>query len=180
MTFRLPRRALATAALGVAALAGVGVAAAARADSGSVLPVLGLQTAPVDELVTTTTAKLGDAASTAKPDDATTGCDHDGKGRGDRAPLDDATAAKVRSAALEAVPNATVDRVGHDHRDDGYVARLTKADGTTRVLVREDADFTVTKVEDPAPARPARGHRGDHGRRDAEASTTAKQSGSAS
>jgi ribosomal protein L2 len=85
--------------------------------------------------------------------------DHD---HGDRAPLDDATAAKVKAAALEAVPGATVDKVGHDHESDGYIAVLTKSDGTTRVLVHEDAAFKVTKVEDPAPARGP----GDHGRGD--------------
>ena len=71
--------------------------------------------------------------------------------RGDHMPLDDATAAKVKAAALEAVPGATVDRVGRDRSGDGFVALLTKSDGTTHVLVHEDANYKVTKVEDPAP-----------------------------
>lgn len=74
-------------------------------------------------------------------------------------PLDEATAAKVKAAAVAAVPGATVKKTGHARRDDGYVAMMVKADGT-RVLVLEDKDFKVTKIEDPAPMRHRRGRFG--------------------
>lgn len=74
-----------------------------------------------------------------------------GRGHGDRAPLDADTAAKVKAAALEAVPGATYEH-GHKEADGGYDAILTKADGT-KVRVLEDANFKVTSVEDPAPMR---------------------------
>lgn len=86
-----------------------------------------------------------------------TSADATKQGCADKTPLDEATAAKVKQAALAAVPGATVHRVGHDRQGDGYVAMLKKADGT-RVLVHEDAAFKVTKVQDPARARG--GHRG--------------------
>ncbi len=80
---------------------------------------------------------------------------------GDRAPLDADTAAKVEAAAKAAVPDATVEHTGKDREGDGYVAMMEKADGT-HVLVHEDANFKVTKVEDPAPQRGpgGRGHDG--------------------
>ena len=65
------------------------------------------------------------------------------------------------------VARATVEHAGHDRSNpDGYVAMMEKADGT-HVLVHEDADFKVTKVEDPAPQRAPGGgphHRGDSDR----------------
>ncbi len=94
-----------------------------------------------------------------------TSADATKQGCADKTPLDEATAAKVKQAALAAVPGATVHRVGHDRQGDGYVAMLKKADGT-RVLVHEDAAFKVTKLQDPAPVR-GRGHHGErhHGPR---------------
>jgi hypothetical protein len=96
----------------------------------------------------------------ASPDDHAR-CDHDG----DHQPLDDATTAKVRAAAEKAVTDATFKHARHDRSNpDGYVAMMEKADGT-HVLVHEDANFAVTKVEDPAPprgpGRPGRPPRGD-------------------
>ncbi len=135
-TPRMSARVLVPAAVGVATLIGFG--AGSLLNSGGA----GAQT----DTPTTTKADSPDIAK----------C-------GDRTPLDQATAAKVKAAALKAVPGATVDKMGHD-RDDGYVAALTKADGTTHVLAREDKDFNVTSVEDPAPAKFGRDHGpGDHG-----------------
>lgn len=146
-TPRIPRRALAAGALGLAALGGAGAATVLNlASGGSSLPVLNIANTAAGDTTTTVKPEAGAAAQADKPN-----CD-----RVDRAPLDDATAAKVKAAALAAVPNATVDKVGHDRRDAGYMALLTKADGTTRVLVHEDADFKVTRVDDPAPARPGK------------------------
>jgi len=134
-TPRLSSRLLIPAALGVATLVGFG---------GGALLQPGAAGAADD---TPTTTK-----SDATADEMAKKCDGPG-----RTPLDDATAAKVKAAALEKVPGATVDRVGRDKRNgDGYLALLTKADGTTRVLVHEDKDFKVTSVEDPAPAKPDR------------------------
>lgn len=148
MTFpRLPRYLLITGVLGLTALGGAGAATVVQAAAGSNLPVLNIRQVAATDAATSTKPAAG-AAKT----DRTKRCHH--------APLDDATAAKVKSAALAAVPGATVDHVGHD-RSDGYFAALTKADGTTRVLVHEDKDFKVTNTEDPAPARGPGGHK-DH------------------
>lgn len=76
--------------------------------------------------------------------------------RDDEKALSAADAAKVKAAALTAVPGGTVYRVETDAGDGEYEAHLTKADGT-EVTVELDADFAVTGVEDgmgqgdPAP-----------------------------
>ena len=57
-----------------------------------------------------------------------------------------ATADKVQSAALAAVPGATVIRVETDSAGSPYEAHLTKADGTD-VTVKVDANFAVTATE---------------------------------
>jgi hypothetical protein len=78
--------------------------------------------------------------------------------RSDEKALSSADAAKVRAAALQAVPGGTVYRVETDAGDGTYEAHMKKADGTS-VTVKLDASFAVTKVEagmglgDPAPAR---------------------------
>ncbi len=134
-TPHIPQKLLVIGALGVAAAVGVGAAGAAVAQTGD-----------------------PPSKTTIKPADPAKG---DGMRCKGREPLDDATAAKVTAAAEEAVPGATVKKSGHD-RDDGYVAMLRKADGTTRVLVHLDKDFKVTEVRDPAPNRPR--HRRGPGR----------------
>ena len=68
-----------------------------------------------------------------------------GPGAPGEKPLTGDTAAKVRTAALAAVPGATVDRLETD-RGGVYEAHLTKADGT-HVTVKVDASFHVTAVE---------------------------------
>jgi hypothetical protein len=85
--------------------------------------------------------------------------DHDGDGpgmhhdfggsgpvRGDEKSLSSADAAKVRAAALKAVPGSSVYRVETDAGDGAYEAHMTKKDGTP-VTVKLDQSFTVTKVE---------------------------------
>lgn len=54
--------------------------------------------------------------------------------------------AKLRAAALNAVPGATVDRIETDSGDATYEAHMTKANGT-RVTVKFDKNGKVTAVE---------------------------------
>jgi hypothetical protein len=151
MTSSLSRRALAAGAAGFAALGAVGAFAVMNAVGGN--PVVNFAPAAATNDSPTTTA------ANASPDDRP-GCDHDG-GRGR---LDDATTAKVKASAEKAVTDATFKHARHDRSNpDGYVAMMKKADGT-RVLVHEDANFAVTKVQDPAPPR-GRGGPGRPGRR---------------
>ena len=80
--------------------------------------------------------------------------------RSDEKALSTADAAKVKAAALAAVPGGTVYRVETDAGDGTYEAHMKKADGTL-VTVKLNASFAVTKVEagmglgDPAPAQRA-------------------------
>jgi hypothetical protein len=63
------------------------------------------------------------------------------------------TAAKVKAAALAAVPGATVIRVETDSAGSPYEAHLTKSDGT-QVTVKVDASFKVTTTESGFGAGP--------------------------
>jgi uncharacterized membrane protein YkoI len=56
------------------------------------------------------------------------------------------TAAQANTAALAAVPGATVDRVENDAEGATYEAHMTKADGS-HVTVKFDASFNVTSIE---------------------------------
>jgi hypothetical protein len=56
------------------------------------------------------------------------------------------TAAKVKAAALAAVPGTTVQRVENDAEGSPYEAHVTKADGTN-VTVKVDSNFNVTGTE---------------------------------
>ncbi|HVT76585.1 MAG TPA: hypothetical protein VHD87_06110 [Acidimicrobiales bacterium] len=183
------RRAFAASAAGFAAVGGLGIFALMNALGGASPGVNFAPAAATDNVPTTVTsivdgvtnAAAGDTTTTAAADNSggttttTTpsstnpatgnrhGCDHDG----DHQPLDAATSAKVQASAEKAVPDATFEHADHDRSNpSGYVAMMEKADGT-HVLVHEDANFTVTKVEDPAPQRgpggPGGHHRGDRG-----------------
>jgi hypothetical protein len=57
------------------------------------------------------------------------------------------TASKVRTAALKAVPGATVIRVETDSGDAAYEAHLQKADGSY-VTVKFDKQLNETGIED--------------------------------
>ena len=67
--------------------------------------------------------------------------------RGDEKALSASDAAKVKAAALKAVPGGTVYRVETDAGDGVYEAHMTKADGT-EVTVKLDKNFKVTATED--------------------------------
>src|SRR3954465_6035005 len=56
------------------------------------------------------------------------------------------TAAKVRAAALAAVPGGTIQRVENDAEGSPYEAHMTKADGS-QVTVKVDSSFKVTNIE---------------------------------
>jgi hypothetical protein len=56
------------------------------------------------------------------------------------------TAAKVKAAALAAVPGGTIQRVETDAEGATYEAHMTKSDGSI-VTVKLDANFKVTSVE---------------------------------
>jgi hypothetical protein len=79
--------------------------------------------------------------------------------RSDEKALTGAAAAKVRAAALKAVPGGTVIRVETDAGDGVYEAHMKKADGTL-VTVKLDKDYAVIRVEtgmgrgDPATGGP--------------------------
>ena len=57
------------------------------------------------------------------------------------------TADKVKQAALDKVPGATVIRVETDEEGSPYEAHLQKSDGS-EVTVKVDKSFNVTSVED--------------------------------
>lgn len=67
--------------------------------------------------------------------------------RGDEKAVPAAVAAKLKAAALKAVPGGTVTRVETDAGDAAYEAHGTKSDGT-RVTVKFDKSFAVVGVED--------------------------------
>ncbi|MGZ4738365.1 MAG: hypothetical protein ACXVLM_03930 [Ilumatobacteraceae bacterium] len=81
---------------------------------------------------------------------------HGGPGAGETALTGD-TAASVTAAAQAAIPDGTIIRVETDSDGSPYEAHVTKADGT-EVVVKVDANFTVTATE----AMPAGGPNGGH------------------
>lgn len=154
-TPRFSRSAIAAGAAALGALGAIGIAQFAGASN------------PVVQFTQAQSSSEGATTTTAA--DAAAGADAP---RGERkAPLDPETEAKVKAAAEGAVEGSTY-RHGHRNRaDDGYKALVTKADGT-RVLVHMNNDFSVTKIDDPAPAR---GHHGPrHEALDAETAAKVK------
>ena len=89
--------------------------------------------------------------------------------RGDEKAVSADVAAKLKEAALKAVPGGTVVRVETDAGDAAYEAHMTKSDGT-RVTVKFDEDYAVTEVEDGmGKGDPRKGdHDGDRGDRSGE------------
>jgi hypothetical protein len=67
--------------------------------------------------------------------------------------LTDGTADKVKQAALDKVPGATVIRVETDSDGSPYEAHLQKADGS-EVTVKVDKSFNATAVENGFGGRP--------------------------
>ena len=128
------------------ALVGAGVAAGAVTAT-----ALGANAATVSGSGTTSTAATSSSSSSAPAAPAApsgrTGDRHGpGMGRGDEKAPSAAIAAKLRAAALKAVPGGTVDRVETDSGDAVYEAHMTKSDGT-RVTVKFDKFLAVTAVE---------------------------------
>jgi hypothetical protein len=107
-------------------------------------------------------AKSGSGAATPSASRPAAAPDQPG-GRGsapvrpDEKSVSATTAAKLKAAALKAVPGGTVYRVETDAGDAAYEAHMTKSDGTL-VTVKFDQNLKVTKVEtgmgqgDPAPS----------------------------
>ena len=81
--------------------------------------------------------------------------------RGDEKAVTADQAAKLKAAALKAVPGGTVYRVETDADGATYEAHMTKADGSL-VTVKFDANFAVTEVQDGmgAGGPGGRGHGG--------------------
>ena len=67
--------------------------------------------------------------------------------RGDEKAVSAEVAAKLKAAALKAVPGGTVYRVETDGDGDAYEAHMTKADGSP-VTVKFDKNYAVTEVEE--------------------------------
>ena len=80
-----------------------------------------------------------------------------GPGAGETA-LEGDTAASVTAAAQAAVPDGTILRVETDSAGSPYEAHVSKADGT-QVVVKVDASFTVTGIEDMPAGGPQDGGR---------------------
>jgi uncharacterized membrane protein YkoI len=105
----------------------------------------------------TATTPSSSSSSSADPDP--------GPGHGpEQTQLTGDTADKVKAAALDKVPGATVLRVeSGGHGGSAYHAHLRKSDGT-EVVVLVDKDFNATSVEThPAGGRGGPGHRGHGG-----------------
>ncbi len=80
-----------------------------------------------------------------------------GPGAGETA-LEGDTAASVTAAAQAAVPDGTILRVETDSAGSPYEAHVSKADGT-QVVVKVDASFAVTGIEDMPAGGPQDGGR---------------------
>lgn len=70
----------------------------------------------------------------------------DGTGPANETALTGTTAAKVRAAALKAVPGGTIVRMETDANGAAYEAHMTRANGSP-VTVKLDKNFTVTSVQ---------------------------------
>jgi hypothetical protein len=90
---------------------------------------------------TGTTGSQGSSGNTAQPADPAA-LSH---GPGETL-LTDGTASKVKAAALDKVPGATVLRVETDSEGSPYEAHLRKSDGS-EVTVKVNKQFEVTAVE---------------------------------
>ncbi|MDQ1742900.1 MAG: hypothetical protein QOE23_1239 [Pseudonocardiales bacterium] len=108
---------------------------------------------------TTTPSAPSSSSSTAAP--GTNGAPVPNKQstpvRGDEKAVSADVAAKLKAAALKAVPGGTVYRVETDADGDAYEAHMTKADGSM-VTVKFDKNYAVTKVEDGMGAGGPGGH----------------------
>lgn len=113
------------------------------------LVLTGTSSASAADSTTSPTANQSGAAAACTPGQ-----------RPEHQPLSDADAAKVKAAALEAVPGGTVTRTQAGHGDAAYHAHVTKADGS-KVRANLDKDFAVIGTE--ADSGRAGGYRGGPG-----------------
>jgi len=99
-----------------------------------------------DTTTSTTAAPAADSTDATRPDVDPSKGGHSANGVTETLLTGD-EAAKVKAAALEALPGATVERVETDAEGAKYEAHVTKADGS-RVTLKFDASFKVTATED--------------------------------
>jgi hypothetical protein len=119
----------------------------------------------------TPTPSSGEATAQSGYQDSGSGRGTAGPGRGiggsspqrsDEKEVSGEVAAKLRAAALKAVPGGTVVRIETDAGDGAYEAHMTKSGGSV-VTVKFDSNLAVIKVEngmgvgDPAPSGAAGG-----------------------
>ena len=122
-----------------------------------------------------------DFTVTATIDQPQDGRGNGGPGSGETLLTGD-TAASVTAAAQAAIPDGTIVRVETDSDGSPYEAHVTKADGT-EVVVKVDASFAVTGIEDMPTGGPQGGrHQGPAvdsttGDSTTDSSTTASVSG---
>lgn len=117
-----------------------------------------------------TAAASTSSTSTSSTSSAPTTTDVHGHNsmRGDEKIVTGANAAKLKAAALKAVPGGTVDRVETDSGDATYEAHMTKSDGTD-VTVKFDKNLAVTGAQADmgrnanSHAAPHHAHRTDNG-----------------
>jgi hypothetical protein len=147
---------------------GVALVAAGLLAGGTIAGVAGAYAASGSSASPSSGATPSSGTSTSPKGDDDGDGDHAGRAggpnsvRSDEKELTGATAAKVKAAALKAVPGATIYRVETDAGDGVYEAHLRKADGTL-ATVKLDKNFVVTKVEDGMGlGDPRRGGGRDH------------------
>ena len=126
------------AVLGAVAVGASAVAGAASNSSGSA----NNGTANSGTASSQGVAAQGSAAAPARPPADPATMSH---GPGETL-LTDGTADKVKQAALDKVPGATVIRLETDSKGSPYEAHLRKSDGT-EVTVKVDKDYNATDVQ---------------------------------
>jgi hypothetical protein len=137
------------AVLGAVAVGASAVAGAASNSSGSA----NNGTANSGTASSQGVAAQGSAAAPARPPADPATMSH---GPGETL-LTDGTADKVKQAALDKVPGATVIRVETDSEGSPYEAHLRKSDGT-EVTVKVNKQFEVTSVENGFGGGPPGSH----------------------
>ena len=95
---------------------------------------------------TDTTSSSGTTSSSAAPAPPANQFSSTPIRAGEKA-VSDSVAAKLKAAALKAVPGGTVYRVETDADGDAYEAHMKKADGSL-VTVKFDSSYNVTSTED--------------------------------
>ncbi len=134
----------------------VGLVAAGGIGGAVLAGTLSASAASDSSTSSTQVAAYGQAA--APPNGGPAGARSANPFRSDEKAVSSDVAAKLKAAALKAVPGGTVYRVETDAGDGAYEAHMTRADGSL-VTVKFDKNLAVTKVEtgmgngDPRPQR---------------------------